>query len=412
MLSLGLGLNAVLLTSTRIFNPRLLFSAGEEGVWFQPDAANEDWRRNLLTFTEQFDNAAWTKSRATISADAVTAPNGTLTADNLTQSAGQTIVGEVSVSFSWSTGAYTLSVYAKPNGKNFLRFVENGSVAAASAATWFNISAGTVGTTSANHTASITNVGSGWYRCVISFTSISSTLKTFAVTIQCADTNNTTTVVDSGGISIWGAQLELGSVATDYQRISDVSTELRERFPRVTTFTDTAGTTPAQVGQAVALMLDKSEGLVLGPELVTNGTFDGGSAAGWFNVGNNVAVSDSFVVDGALNVSITTVQNCATAIPTLQLNQTVEVTFQARRVTGSGVLLVRFSQNFSNNAVTAASFSSALSSSFQTFKVVFTNTGFTRNRIFFREDTGLGDVIAIDNISVRELPGNHATQSI
>jgi hypothetical protein len=61
-----------------------------------------------------------------------------------------------------------------------------------------------------------------------------------------------------------------------------------------TTFTDTAGTTPATVGSAVALMLDKSLGATgkLGPELVTNGAFTAGTdwtlGTGWA-IGSGVA---------------------------------------------------------------------------------------------------------------------------
>ena len=48
---------------------------------------------------------------------------------------------------------------------------------------------------------------------------------------------------------------------------------------------DTAGTTPVTAtGQTVGLLLDKSQGLVLGPELVTNGDFSGGST-GWSESG-------------------------------------------------------------------------------------------------------------------------------
>ena len=50
---------------------------------------------------------------------------------------------------------------------------------------------------------------------------------------------------------------------------------------RATLFQDAAGTTPVTaVEQPVGLMLDKSKGLVLGPELVTNGDFSNG-ATGW-----------------------------------------------------------------------------------------------------------------------------------
>ena len=43
-----------------------------------------------------------------------------------------------------------------------------------------------------------------------------------------------------------------------------------------TMYQDAAGTTPVTaVEQPVGLMLDKSRGMMLGPELVSNGTFDG-----------------------------------------------------------------------------------------------------------------------------------------
>lgn len=38
---------------------------------------------NLLTYPDQFDNAYWSKTRATITANTIAAPDGTLTADKL-----------------------------------------------------------------------------------------------------------------------------------------------------------------------------------------------------------------------------------------------------------------------------------------------------------------------------------------
>ena len=45
----------------------------------------EESRTNLLTYSEQFDNAVWTKSNASITANAIIAPDGTLTADKLVE---------------------------------------------------------------------------------------------------------------------------------------------------------------------------------------------------------------------------------------------------------------------------------------------------------------------------------------
>jgi hypothetical protein len=45
---------------------------------------NSPQSRNLLTFTQEFDNAAWVKINSTVTANSVTAPDGTMTADTLT----------------------------------------------------------------------------------------------------------------------------------------------------------------------------------------------------------------------------------------------------------------------------------------------------------------------------------------
>jgi len=62
-----------------------LFAQGQEGVWYEVNDPNLGWRRNLLTWTEQFDNAVWTKTNAAVTANATTAPDGALTADKLVE---------------------------------------------------------------------------------------------------------------------------------------------------------------------------------------------------------------------------------------------------------------------------------------------------------------------------------------
>ena len=193
-------------TETRLNIPRLDYSLG--GC---PSILVEPQRTNLALYSEQFDNAAWFKARATVTANSTTSPSGTLTADSLIQASGQTNSGNTSQYLTLTAASYSFSTYAKANSKNyiFLRDDYTGVIRI----TWFDISNGTIGTTNAGHSASIESVGDGWYRCVITFTAAATNQQ---IVIGLADSNNSTTVIDSGGVFIWGAQLELGAYATSY----------------------------------------------------------------------------------------------------------------------------------------------------------------------------------------------------
>ena len=79
---------------------------------------------------------------------------------------------------------------------------------------WFDLSAGTVGTVVSGYTATIEDVGNGWYRCSVSGVTLTNRYLTFGV----ADADNSTTVTKSGtdGILLWGAQAETGSTPSSY----------------------------------------------------------------------------------------------------------------------------------------------------------------------------------------------------
>ncbi len=67
---------------------------------------------NLITYSEQFDNAAWAKSNATVAASAAKAPDGTMSADKLTAQGGQN-GGVYQFASVVSGNTYTFSFYAK-----------------------------------------------------------------------------------------------------------------------------------------------------------------------------------------------------------------------------------------------------------------------------------------------------------
>ena len=93
---------------------------------------------NLLTYSEQFDNAAWTKSGVTVTANTTISPDGTQNATSLTN----TTTGQSHIRTSFvvaSTGNYTGTSYIKKQDFDFI-YVEFGNAYA-----WFNISNGTLG---------------------------------------------------------------------------------------------------------------------------------------------------------------------------------------------------------------------------------------------------------------------------
>jgi hypothetical protein len=189
----------------------LTFSRASSATRVASNGLIEKVRTNLALYSEQFDNAYWGKTNTTVVANSSIAPNGTTTAELVyPNSSGSSRLLEKSFSISNST-PYTGTWYAKASGLNWVAIDHiDGNVGA-----WFNLSTGTIGTVSAGTTASIENVGNGWYRCRISRTSAGTT---GYHDIRLVDGDNVTSVTASGtnGVLVWGAQLETGDIATDY----------------------------------------------------------------------------------------------------------------------------------------------------------------------------------------------------
>lgn len=173
--------------------------------------------RNLLTYTEQFDNAVWTKTNATVATNAITAPNGTFTADKIieTTAIGLHNFGSVS-GISTSLGSsITISVFAKAAERSFIAVYDG----IASKGKFFDLSNGTIGGNliSAPTSASIVSFGNGWYRCSIVVTAGATSVPSVFLSPDGISFSYIGSA--SSGVYIWGAQLELGSTATAYQRV-------------------------------------------------------------------------------------------------------------------------------------------------------------------------------------------------
>jgi hypothetical protein len=176
-------------------------------------------RRNLLTFSEQFDNAAWAKTNATVTANSVVAPDGTTTADKLVESA--TSGYHIASQFIGSVVAtsVTFTVYAKAAERSWLLL---SAYVGSDAICYFDLATPAVGTMGAGCTGTITAVGSdGWYRCSVTRTVTAGTYGLGHIVGPTTGNNVGSYAGDiTKGILIWGAQLELGSTATNYQRVT------------------------------------------------------------------------------------------------------------------------------------------------------------------------------------------------
>jgi hypothetical protein len=184
-------------------------------------------RRNLLTYSEQFDNAAWTKAAVTVTANASVAPDGTTTADLLlptTANADHYLDVGLGLGIAAVSGTqYSLSVSAKANGYRWLRLAFSSSIMpSANRVAWFDLQTGTLGTVQSGVTATITAQANGFYRCSIARDATASATPGQFGFIQVTNADNSSAFAANGtdSILIWGAQLELGSAATPYQRVT------------------------------------------------------------------------------------------------------------------------------------------------------------------------------------------------
>ena len=175
-----------------------------------------------------------------------------------------------------------------------------------------------------------------------------------------------------------------------------------------TLFQDSAGTTPVTaVEQPVGLMLDKSQGLVLGPELVSNpGPFT--ATTGWVpQTGIILSTSSNrLVVDMTGGSSLA---RAATSISCV-IGLTYRFTLIIQRRNGStGATRVLVGPN---SGLTSAVFASSDVSSTgvdETVTAVFTATATTM--WVGISNSAFNAVIEIASASAKLLPGNHAFQS-
>jgi hypothetical protein len=168
---------------------------------------------NLLLRSQEFDNAAWTKSASSIAPNEIVSPDGKMDADLLTASGASASYIYDGVTLTQDV-TYTLSVFIKVNSFSAGQKIRFRDFAEAGTADFDVTTFGATNLAGTFSSSSTDAVGNGWYRLSATFTP---TIATGSHNISFGFTNSSTT----NSFYIWGAQLVKGSSALTYQKTVD-----------------------------------------------------------------------------------------------------------------------------------------------------------------------------------------------
>lgn len=202
--------------------------ANAPGFTFNPSTGEplglqvEDAATNLVLYSEDLSNAAWTKTNMTIAANSVAAPDGNTTADTMTMTGAGYATQAITTTQGYSI---TFSAHVKALASNFAYLdVTDGTNTAGA---WFNLSTGAAGTSVAGAStvtltrATILSLPNGWYR--VSVTVATGTSTSFTCRMGPAAADNTAPA-NANSAYAWGMQAEApGTLASATSYIATTS---------------------------------------------------------------------------------------------------------------------------------------------------------------------------------------------
>ena len=317
-------------TSAARYLPRVGHHIWNGSAWVNEGYFHEsEARANLVTYSNDFTDASWVEAGVSVTANDATSPDGTTNADYLSIGGG----GYIQQNFTHTIGQqYTISAWVKSydgTDELFRLYGEDTTVSGDFTATneWQRFSY--------TYTATKTTGGDGITRP-----------STLVPTL----------------LHVYGAQVEAGSTPSSYN--------------------PTAGATVTRAADIMtipAANLPWPEPVVIGPELVTNGTFD--TDTDWIKTGATAITAGVATLDGTSGIGLL-YQNILT------LGETYFCSFTISAITGT--LLV-----INNDGTVLASYTTTGT------KTLSWTHGIASGNFIFRASTG-SNTASLDNVSVKE----------
>lgn len=180
--------------------------------------------RNIAQYTEEFDNPYWAKINTTIAANSTQAPDLATTADSIVEDTDNDEHYVAASVPNTLNSLHTASVYVKAMpATRTITLRCRGASFINSAEITVNPVNGTINTAAASSgdyseaSGSVTDVGNGWYRISLTFRSNAEATINYRLQI------GSPTYLGNGvnGVYVWGAQVELSSSVTNYQRVGN-----------------------------------------------------------------------------------------------------------------------------------------------------------------------------------------------
>lgn len=201
-----------LIESVAIGEARLDYPLTNGLVGDCPHLLLEPSRTNGLQRTEEFDNSYWNKSLISVTANDSVSPDGSQNADKIVSgnSTGNHFFRRTSLTYSATDN--TFSIFAKFTDDLFEQFhivIYDGS----NHFVYFDVKNGSVISADSGITASMINYGNGWYRCIASYQTASTSIG--QIKVELGDSTSETGDGTSGML-FWGIQWEVGSYQTSY----------------------------------------------------------------------------------------------------------------------------------------------------------------------------------------------------